>query len=467
MRCIALKLKCQYETRNSASVNSTELGYSFAKEAQDDNGYASTPEGFTKDRPRVQEMLRARKKSRSMQHNLMQPTFVKVRRVARKASSVVNLPDKEEQDDDGYASTSEGFTEDRSHVQEIQKAGSDDSKVARKASSVFNWPDKELPSLYVKSKDGSNAKITTAIKKALYQRPKHKRLFCPFCNDKEGFRGAHKLNRHCERQHKQLVKKWVCIEPEDGIKNQFKPVNDLSNCEACKQGKKYGNYSNAAGHLQRVHFRHKARDRSQSSKMKDESETRDIKDGADRPPMLELKRWVKKIYVNVNDEESRDEEPSGEEIHSDFDEDFSDLLSSDAIAFDSNPLAPDDIQLLDYESLGAPSFSAQNTPSDASMPIDFELPQQMATFGSNPPVPNDMQLPHYGSLSTSQFTPPSQLKLPTYQITRASNLTLSYDPPIGSQAKDTMTDSLPKMELWEGKLPTLYTRLAILTPIRF
>lgn len=35
------------------------------------------------------------------------------------------------------------------------------------------------------------------------------------------------------------------------------------------------------------------------------------------------------------------------------------------------------------------------------------------------------------------------------------------------KAKDTMTDSLPKMELWEGKLPTLYARLAVLTPIRF
>lgn len=33
----------------------------------------------------------------------------------------------------------------------------------------------------------------------------------------------------------------------------------------------------------------------------------------------------------------------------------------------------------------------------------------------------------------SLSTPPSPLKLPTYQITRASDLTLIYDPPIGSQ----------------------------------
>lgn len=30
-------------------------------------------------------------------------------------------------------------------------------------------------------------------------------------------------------------------------------------------------------------------------------------------------------------------------------------------------------------------------------------------------------------------TPPSQLNLPTYQVTRASDLTLIYDPPVGSQ----------------------------------
>lgn len=35
--------------------------------------------------------------------------------------------------------------------------------------------------------------------------------------------------------------------------------------------------------------------------------------------------------------------------------------------------------------------------------------------------------------ASSLPTPPSQLKLPTYQITRAADLTLIYDPPIGSQ----------------------------------
>ena len=356
MRCITTKLKCRrYETRKSASINSTELGYSFAEEAQDDDGYASTPEGFTKDLSQVQEMQRTGSddskasilwtKSRSMQHIPIQHTFVKSHKVAPKASSNINLPDK------------------------------------------------ELPSLYVKSKDGSDAEIVTAIRKPLYQRPKHERLFCPFCNDKEGFRGAHKLNklnRHCERQHKELVKKWVCIEPEDGIKNQFKPVDDLSDCEACHQGKKYGAYDNADAHLRHAHFRPKARDRSQSRKMY-ESDTRDVKGGADWPPMLELKRWMKVVYVKAKDEESRDEEPSGEEIHSGFDEDFPDLVSSDTITFDSNPLAPDDMQLFDYESFAAPSFSAQKTPSDTSMLMGMELPLQMSTFDSSSSIPSARQ----------------------------------------------------------------------------
>lgn len=318
IRCITTKLKCLYETRKSASVNSTELGYSFAKEAQDDDGYASTPEGFTKD---------------------------------------------------------------LSLLQEMQRTGSDDSKVARKASSNVNLPNKELPSLYIKSEDGSDAEVVTAIRKPLYRRPKHEPLFCPFC--KERFRGAHELNRHYDRQHRGLVKKWVCIVPEDGINNQFKPVKDLSNCVACHFGKTYGAYYNAAEHLQRAHFsRPKARDRSQSSKMKDESETRDVKGGADWPPMLELKRWMKEVHVKANDEESRGEEPSGEEIHSGFDEDFPDLVSSDTITFDSNPLAPDDMQLFDYESFAAPSFSAQKTPSDTSMLMGMELPPQMTPDSS-------------------------------------------------------------------------------------
>lgn len=328
MPCINTGRKCLYETRKSASVNSTELGYSFAKKAQDDDGYASTPEGFTKD---------------------------------------------------------------RSHVQEMQRTGSDDSKVARKASSNVNLPNKELPSLYIKSKDGSDAEIVTAVTKPLYQQPKHERVFCPFCNDKEGFRGVHELSRHCDRQHKQMVKKWVCIEPEDGIKNQFKPVNDLSNCKACHHGKKYGAYYNAAGHLRRVHFRPKAHDRSQSSKMKDESETRDVKGGADWPPMLELKRWTKEVYVKANDEESRDEESSGKGIHASYDEDFSDLVMSDAIAFDSNPPAPNDMLMFGYESFAASHLGTENTPSDTSMLTGMELPLQMPTFDSLSSIPSARQ----------------------------------------------------------------------------
>ncbi|KFY90525.1 hypothetical protein V500_05156 [Pseudogymnoascus sp. VKM F-4518 (FW-2643)] len=53
----------------------------------------------------------------------------------------------------------------------------------------------------------------------------------------------------------------------------------------------------------------------------------------------------------------------------------------------------------------------------------------------------------------SLSTPPSQLKLPTYQITRASDLTLIYDPPIGSQElSDALSCHYPFLQGLQQKL---------------
>ncbi|KFZ19513.1 hypothetical protein V502_03607 [Pseudogymnoascus sp. VKM F-4520 (FW-2644)] len=331
MRCIEAGRECLYEIRKGASVNSTELGYSFAKEAQDDDGYASTPEGFTKDLSQVQEMQRTGS-------------------------------------DDSKASPSWGNP--MPHIR----------MRARKASSVVSFPGKELPSLFIKSKDGSDAEVGTAIRKPLYRQPKHELLFCPFC--KERFRGANELNRHYDRQHRGLVTNWVCMVPEDGIKEQFKPVNDLSHCEACRLGKTYGAYFNAAIHLRRAHFRPNLLDRIQSSKMKDESETRNVKGGADWPPIVELEPWIKEVYVHADDAES-----SGKGIHASYDEDVSGLVSSDAIAFDSNLPAPNDMWLSDYKSFAASHSDTEYHPSDTSMFMGMELPRQRSTFDSSSSIP--------------------------------------------------------------------------------
>jgi hypothetical protein len=82
------------------------------------------------------------------------------------------------------------------------------------------------------SKDGSDK---VAIAKPSYQRPKHDRVFCTKCDShSEGFRGEHELRRHQDREHKPMVKKWVCLEPNanDG-RDHPKPVLSLMRCKAC------------------------------------------------------------------------------------------------------------------------------------------------------------------------------------------------------------------------------------------
>ncbi|ESZ98120.1 hypothetical protein SBOR_1499 [Sclerotinia borealis F-4128] len=170
------------------------------------------------------------------------------------------------------------------------------------------------------SKDGSNDKV--AIEKRAYQRPKHERVFCKLCDEHpDGFRGEHELRRHCDRQHKRMVKKWVCIEPPSG-QGREKPVLPLSKCKACAtQKKKYGAYYNAAAHLRRAHFKPKSKGRNKSSKVED-SQKRGGKAGGDWPPMSELKNWFKEVEEPAADytqqEENDDEEDMSENMFDDI-----------------------------------------------------------------------------------------------------------------------------------------------------
>lgn len=151
----------------------------------------------------------------------------------------------------------------------------------------------------VKSKDGQQEKI--AIAKPTYQRPKHDRVYCKKCEDHtEGFRGEHELRRHEDRQHKTMVKKWVCITPSN-LNDLPKPVVPLSKCKACTQHqKKYGAYYNAAAHLRRAHFRPKAKGRSKT-KHGDEAAKRGGKGGGNWPSMEELKPWMKEVEERATD----------------------------------------------------------------------------------------------------------------------------------------------------------------------
>jgi hypothetical protein len=182
------------------------------------------------------------------------------------------------------------------------KAGGDEVAMSREGSHAM---------VSMKSKDGSENRPVQAITKAPYQRPKHDRVFCKLCNEcPEGFRGQHELGRHHDRCHKEQVKKWVCVEPPDGVINpSYRPVNSLSKCKACSnQKKRYGAYYNAAAHLRRAHFKPKQRGRGKSAKVEEKLERRGGKGGGDWPPMCELKRWMKEVYESVTEIQQQDDE---------------------------------------------------------------------------------------------------------------------------------------------------------------
>ncbi|KFZ16223.1 hypothetical protein V502_05205 [Pseudogymnoascus sp. VKM F-4520 (FW-2644)] len=238
-------------------------------------------------------------------------------------------------------------------------------KLAPKGGSDDDESQTISPLLRIKSKDGQEDRFVAPISKTPYQRPKHERLFCDLCHDREGFRGAHELGRHKDRQHKVMVKKWVCIEPVDGVKDEFRPINSLAKCKACnQQSKKYGAYYNAAAHLRRAHFVPKPRGRNKAGKADDKSEKRGGKGGGDWPPMKELKRWMKDVYESSDAVQQDDDEESGEDDGlADLDEPTSMLTPANPMAFD-NAFLYADAPMFDYSSSGGSSFVTPNEGMD-------------------------------------------------------------------------------------------------------
>ncbi|KAH8747148.1 hypothetical protein F5882DRAFT_312026 [Hyaloscypha sp. PMI_1271] len=177
----------------------------------------------------------------------------------------------------------------------------------------------------LESKDGQDKLAISS--KSSYQRPKLVPVYCKLCDGhQEGFRDEHELRRHVHREHKALVKMWVCEEPKDDL-NHPKPVIPLLKCKACEQQKKYGAYYNAAAHLRRAHFKPKAKGQMKSKA--DDLEKRGGYGGGDWPPMTELKYWMKQVEqrvaefrVTAAEQEALDnseDEPSLETLDSAFD----------------------------------------------------------------------------------------------------------------------------------------------------
>ncbi|KAK8168576.1 hypothetical protein IWX90DRAFT_423824 [Phyllosticta citrichinensis] len=174
----------------------------------------------------------------------------------------------------------------------VEQAPSSARPLAPKASESVEDGQSSASVINIPARDGTGIKSVAAISKAPYIRPVHPKIMCAKCNEHpEGFRGEHELRRHTERVHAAIRKVWVTVDASPN--KQF-----LAHCKACRNGKKYGAYYNAAAHLRRAHFNPRKRGRKAKG-----DERRGGKGGGDHPPMDVLKQfWMKEVeeYVPEN-----------------------------------------------------------------------------------------------------------------------------------------------------------------------
>jgi hypothetical protein len=259
------------------------------------------------------------------------------------------------------------------------------------------------------SRDGSQDNKVAITSKSTYQRPKHDRVYCNDCETHpEGFRGQHELSRHQDREHKSLVKKWMCVEPEDY--QHTKPVVPFSRCKACSSQKKYGAYYNAAAHLRRAHFKPKAKGRGKNTRVED-AEKRGGKGGGDWPSMSVLKQWMQEVEepaIDYNDDEPSTVADAEEQDLADF---VNDNASSQQSMSTMASHSFDHTFLADTSILTTYPTSVGNDLFDSQMPhLDLSSALQQTRCNVNSPMFNTSNVQNnFSSFSSDVYQNEQQI----------------------------------------------------------
>lgn len=199
-----------------------------------------------------------------------------------------------------------------------------------------------------------------------------------------------------------MVKKWVCIEPQQCGPDVPQPVVPLKKCKACNsQKKKYGAYYNAAAHLRRAHFRPKTtKGRAKTSKA-DNTQKRGGTAGGDWPSMAELKYWMMEVEETATDYQLSAAE---QQVADDDDDDE---------AFDY------DDALMSAHTMNSTSSGSFDTPyttvSDASFDI-YPSPTSNELY-SMPNMQFDSSSSHQQSIDSSMNYTSSQNSFDNFPVT--------------------------------------------------
>ncbi|KAK2629846.1 hypothetical protein QTJ16_000666 [Diplocarpon rosae] len=269
------------------------------------------------------------------------------------------------------------------------------------------------------SKGGPQDKV--AMAKPAYQRPKHGRVYCTQCdNHQEGFRGEHELRRHVDREHKMMVKKFICVEPTEG--NHPQPIVPLSRCKACtQQKKKYGAYYNAAAHLRRAHFNPKTKGRSKSQQKSGDSDKRGGKGGGDYPPMSELKFWMRDVEEKVTEYPTGDQQ----EVADASDDEAPDNSTDDRLYSQQAMSRMSDGTFDDFLAEDSPKMNICSAASIANNDIYGMHHMPLGLLGADPQTPC-MDPSMYPQDNFSLFSDPFQND-PMEFLDNPSLLSQSYD----------------------------------------